>query len=74
MDVYIAKIAFIGATIVTVGDAIAAWATGLALQQLQNPTDPGSRSQNRQSNHSETIENQIDDFISELRQIKKMMR
>ena len=73
-DVLIAKLAFIGASISTLGDGLQAVAAGLALEELQKANNQSSQNQNDQSKQTEGMQKQIDYLINELKQIKKMMR
>jgi len=70
-DIQIARLAFIGASIVTLGDGIAAIAAGLALEALESKQ--GSQNLDEQSKQSDTMQKQIDYIIDELIQIKMMM-
>lgn len=71
IEIQAAKLAFIGASITTLGDGITAIAAGITLELLENPTD--KRSQNL-TNQLETTHKQIDFFINELIQIRKTFR
>lgn len=74
MDIYIAKIAFIGAAIATLGDGLSALAAGMALQQLQNPTNQSNGIPFEQSKQVESLQQQIDQLIVELKHVKRMIR
>ena len=69
-DIQIARLAFIGASIATLGDAIAAIAAGLALDALEQSNNGDSSPPPTQS---KDMQKQLDYLINELRQIKKMM-
>ncbi|MUT67092.1 translation initiation factor 2 [Paenibacillus sp. NEAU-GSW1] len=71
-DIQIAKLAFIGASIATLGDGIGAVAAALALEALENPIDD-ERSSNQapQMKQIETTQHQLDYFINELIQIRE---
>ena len=73
-DVQIAKLAFIGASISTLGDGLQAVAAGLALEVLQKSSNQSSQNQNDSFKQTETMQKQIDYLINELKQIKRMMR
>lgn len=73
IDIYIAKLAFIGATIVTLGDGLSALAAGLALQELEKSNNQSSQSQYDQLKQSESTQKQIDYLIKELKHIKKII-
>lgn len=68
-EVYAAKLAFIGASISTLGDGLQAIAAGIAVELLEK----SSQSQNDQSKQSEKTQKQIDNLINELKQIKKIL-
>lgn len=70
-DIEIAKLGFIGASIAAVGDGIAAVAAGLALEALEN--EQRAQYRNRQSLQVETTQKQLDYFINELMQIRKII-
>lgn len=67
-EIEIAKLAFIGASIATIGDGIAALAAGLALEALEQDFQNESRSRNAQD--VESTQRQLDYFISELIKIR----
>ena len=68
-DIQIARIAFIGATIATIGDGIAAYAAALALDALENPiSETDTRSID--NNNIEDTKAQIDYYINELIQVR----
>jgi hypothetical protein len=73
-DIQIARLAFIGASIATLGDAIAAVAAGLALEALEKSSNQNPGSSDEQSKHSAKMQQEIDYIINELKQIKKTMK
>ncbi|MFD2114707.1 translation initiation factor 2 [Paenibacillus yanchengensis] len=62
-EILAARLAFIGASIATLGDGLSAIAAGIALDILENPSD-AMRSQH-QTNQFETSQ-QLDLYINEL--------
>lgn len=70
-DIQIARLTFIGASIVTLGDAISAIAAGLALEALEKSKNGDSGTP---PTKSKDMQKQLDYLINELRQIKKMMK
>ena len=73
-DIQIARLAFIGASIATLGDGISAIAAGLAVEALEKSSGQSSSNPEEQSNRSSKMQQEIDYIISELKQIKKMMK
>ncbi|WP_342534673.1 translation initiation factor 2 [Lysinibacillus sp. FSL K6-0057] len=75
MDIYIAKLAYIGTAISTLGDGIQTIAAGLALESLQNAKNDSSPTNNGdQTAKVDHMQMQIDYLIAELKQIKKMLK
>lgn len=88
IDLQVAKLTFIGASIATLGDGLQAIAAGIALEALEKEqsnnkssqsqngqtNNKSSQSQNGQSKQLEKMQKQIDDLINELNQVKKMFR
>lgn len=72
-EIQIARLAFIGASIATLGDGIAAIAAGLALEALENSSNQGTQKSDS-SPQSKDMQKQLDYLINELKQIKKMMK
>ena len=72
-DIQIARLAFIAATITTLGDGLAALAAGLALQELEKSNNQSTQPQYDQSKQMDSTQKQIDYLIKELKQIKKML-
>lgn len=72
--IQIARLSFIGASIVTLGDGISAIAAGLALEALENSSNQNSQNSDINSKQSEDMQKQMDYLINELKHIKKMMR
>jgi len=68
-----AKLAFIGASIATIGDGLSAIAAGLALEELVNPIDQRSQNPTHHSKQLDATQQQIDYLINELIQIRKSM-
>jgi len=66
-DIEIAKLAFIGGSIATLGDGIAALAAGLALEALKQ--DYKTKKNSRTASIKST-KNQLDYFINELVKIR----
>lgn len=69
-DIEIAKLAFIGGSIATLGDGIAALAAGLALDALKQ--DVKTKSISHKSSNNST-KNQLDYFINELVKIRNII-
>ncbi|WP_249645692.1 MULTISPECIES: translation initiation factor 2 [unclassified Lysinibacillus] len=75
MDIYIAKLAYIGTAISTLGDGIQTIAAGLALEALQNAKNDSSPTNNGdQTAKVDNMQKRIDYLIAELKQIKKMLK
>ncbi|MFJ7953609.1 translation initiation factor 2 [Lysinibacillus sp. NPDC096418] len=73
-DIYIARLAFIGTSISTLGDGIQMVAAGLALEALEKSNNQSAQNSNGQSKQTENMEKQIDYLINELKQIKRVMK
>ncbi|MFJ7738352.1 translation initiation factor 2 [Lysinibacillus sp. NPDC097287] len=71
-DIQIARLAFIGTAISTLGDGIQMVAAGLALEALEKSSNQGAQNSNEQSKQTENMERQIDYLINELQQIKRI--
>lgn len=69
-----ARLAYIGAIIATIGDGIAAIAAGIALRALEEETFSNARAEIDQLNQTESVQQQIDFYINELVQIRKMIK
>lgn len=74
MNIQIARLAFIGASIVTLGDGISAIAAGLALEALEKSNNQDSQNTDTQLAQSKDIQKQMDYLINELKHIKRMMK
>ncbi len=70
-EVYVAKLAFIGAALSTLGDGIQAIAAGLVLQQLENTNKKDSQDNENMSKDLDRMQKQID-LLNE--QISKMTK
>lgn len=73
-EIQIARLTFIGASIITLGDGIAAIAAGLALDALEKESNQNVGHSNEQSKRSSKMQQEIDYIINELKQIKRMMK
>lgn len=74
-DIQIARLAYIGASIATLGDGLSAVAAGLALNALEKSNNQNPQFQSSdQSKEVEDLQKQIDYLINELKQVKKLMR
>ncbi len=77
IEIYAAKLSYIGTAISTLGDGLQTIAAGLALEALQNANNDSSQNNNGNGNQTVKIDNmqkQIDYLITELKQIKKMLK
>ena len=77
IEIYAAKLSYIGTAISTLGDGLQTIAAGLALEALQNANNDSSQTNNGNGNQTVKIDNmqkQIDYLIAELKQIKKMLK
>jgi len=78
LEIYAAKLAYIGAAISTLGDGIQTIAAGLALEVLQNANNDSSQSNSNGDGQSsvqiDNMQKQIDYLIGELKHIKKMLK
>ncbi|ATP39922.1 translation initiation factor 2 [Solibacillus sp. R5-41] len=73
-EIFIAQLSYIGAAISTLGDGIQAIAAGLTLESLKNANNQSSENSTDQSQKTESMQKQIDFLISELKQIKKILK
>ncbi|MGE7926831.1 translation initiation factor 2 [Lysinibacillus xylanilyticus] len=71
LDIYAAKLTYIGTSLSTLGDGIQTIAAGLALEALLNSKKEIS---NDQAKQNIKMKQQIDQLISELLQIKRFLR
>lgn len=74
MDLIAARLGYIGAIIATLGDGIAAIAAGIALRALEEETFSESRSVLDQFRQTDSMQQQLDFYINELVQIRKMIK
>ncbi|MBX8945492.1 MULTISPECIES: translation initiation factor 2 [Lysinibacillus] len=79
IEIYAAKLAYIGTAISTLGDGLQTIAAGLALEALQNANNDSSQPNNGNGNGNQTVkidnmQKQIDYLIAELKEIKKMLK
>lgn len=79
IEIYVAKLSYIGTAISTLGDGLQTIAAGLALEALQNANNDSSQPNNGNGNGNQTVkidnmQKQIDYLIAELKQIKKMLK
>lgn len=79
IEIYAAKLSYIGTAISTLGDGLQTIAAGLALEALQNANNDSSQTNNGNGNGNQTVkidnmQKQIDYLIAELKQIKKMFK
>ncbi|MGE7909596.1 translation initiation factor 2 [Lysinibacillus xylanilyticus] len=71
LDIYAAKLTYIGTSLSTLGDGIQTIAAGLALEALLNAKKENSNDQAKQNTK---MKQQIDHLISELEQIKRILK
>ncbi|GMK47416.1 hypothetical protein PghCCS26_45460 [Paenibacillus glycanilyticus] len=74
VDLIAARLGYIGAIIATIGDGVAAIAAGIALRKLEEASLAESRSEVDQFRQTENIQQQVDFYINELIQIRKMIK
>ncbi|MEA0553200.1 translation initiation factor 2 [Lysinibacillus irui] len=79
IEIYAAKLSYIGTAISTLGDGLQTIAAGLVLEALQNANNDSSQNNNGNGNGNQTVkidnmQKQIDYLITELKQIKKMLK
>ncbi|MCM3746094.1 translation initiation factor 2 [Paenibacillus pasadenensis] len=70
-DIEIARLAFIGASVVTLGDGISVLAAWLALNALEHDY---TNSDNRHNADTESAKVQLEHYINELIQIQKILK
>lgn len=79
IEIYVAKLSYIGTAISTLGDGLQTIAAGLALEALQNANNDSSQPNNGNGNGNQTVkidnmQKQIDYLVAELKEIKKMLK
>ncbi|MCK9860701.1 hypothetical protein [Paenibacillus sp. ATY16] len=74
VDLIAARLGYIGAIIATIGDGVAAIAAGIALRKMEEASLAESRSEVDQFRQTENIQQQVDFYINELIQIRKMIK
>ena len=72
-EVQIARLEYIAALILTLGEGVAALAAGLELRELEKSSNANSRSQYDQSKYQDHTQQQIDYLIEELTQVRRMI-
>ncbi len=73
-ELFIAQLTYIGAAISTLGDGIQTIAAALALDALKNEKNQSSESSTDQSQKTESMQEQIDYIIAELKQMKEFLK
>lgn len=73
IEIQIARLEYIAALIVTLGDGVGALALGLELKALEKSANENSRGQYDQARYQDYTQKQIDYLIEELTQIRRMM-
>lgn len=73
-EIYAAKLAYIGATIATIGGGLQVIAAGIALEILEKSKNQDSQNQQIQSKESKIMQKQIDYLIKELNNLKQINR
>ena len=71
-EIQIARLAYIGALIATLGDGLSAVAAGLTLNALEKSST--KENSQTQTETAEDLQKQIDYLINELKKVKEMMR
>ncbi|MGE7917028.1 translation initiation factor 2 [Lysinibacillus xylanilyticus] len=74
LEIYAAKLAYVGLAISTLGNGIQTIAAGLALEALRNSNTQNSQNDTEQSMQKDNMQKQIDYLIHELKQIKKIIK
>jgi len=74
LDIQVAKLAFIGTSITTLGDGISAIAAGLALDALVKSNIKSTQRQNPHLKQLETSQKQLDYLLNELKQFRINIR
>ncbi|MEK5332870.1 MULTISPECIES: translation initiation factor 2 [unclassified Lysinibacillus] len=74
LDIYAAKLAYIGTSISTLGDGIQTIAAGLTLESLKKASNQSSQDLPNQTKQTENMQKQIDYLIAELKHIKKYLK
>ena len=81
IEIYAAKLSYIGTAISTLVDGLQTIAAGLALEALQNANNDSSQTNNGNGNGNghqtvkiDNMQKQIDYLIAELKHIKKMFK
>ncbi|REE91555.1 hypothetical protein A8990_10462 [Paenibacillus taihuensis] len=69
-EIQIAKIEFLAASIVAIGDGLSVIAAGLALEALENTIDQMPQNQSNRSKQLSSIQHSLDYYINELIQIR----
>ncbi|URN95586.1 MAG: translation initiation factor 2 [Candidatus Pristimantibacillus lignocellulolyticus] len=73
-DRYIAKLAFLGGTLATIGDGIAAVAAGMALQQFDKEKNQSSDDQSDLIQQIEQMQKQIDLLTYKIEKMERKKR
>ncbi|MFJ7738353.1 translation initiation factor 2 [Lysinibacillus sp. NPDC097287] len=74
IDIQIAKLAYVGASISSLGGGIQLIAARLVIDALEKSNNKRSQNQDEQSKKLEDMQKQINSIIKELKQVKRMMR
>lgn len=73
-DILVAKLAFFGGTLATIGDGITAIAAAIALQELEKKNNQNSSEQSNQSAQLEQMQKQINELTRKLDTIERSKR
>ena len=73
VEVQVARLEYISALFLTLGDGVAALAAGLELRELEKSSSGNSRDQYDQSKYRDYTQQQIDYLIEELTQVRRMI-
>jgi len=73
LEIYAAKLAYVGLVITTLGNGIETIAAGLALEALRKSNTSNSQNDMKQSMKKDNMQKQINYLIYELKQVKKII-